>query len=67
MNFRQFNLIWPAVPVSTLMLPMASMALRKLVAKVLKLELAVTSPEVDGSVSSTWSDVRSPLLAFKLV
>ncbi len=42
-------LIWPAVPVSTSTLSMAIMELMKLAAKVLKLVLALTNPEVDTS------------------
>ncbi len=53
-------LIWPAVPVRTSTLPMAIMELMKLAAKVLKLVLALTNPEVDPSDCNSASDVRSP-------
>jgi hypothetical protein len=42
------------------MLPMAIMELMKLAAKVLKLVLALTNPEVDPSDCNSASDVRSP-------
>ncbi len=58
---RQLDLISPAEPVSTSILPMAIMELLKLVAKVSKSVLARTSLEVDSeSNCNSASDVKSP-------
>jgi hypothetical protein len=55
----------PAVPVSTLILPIAIMAFLKFAANVGKKEFAFTNPEVEGSDCNSWSEVRSPLLTLK--
>jgi hypothetical protein len=57
----QLALIWPAVPVSGLMLPIFIMAVTKSAAKRAGLELyCVTSASCDPPLKSSWSECSRP-------